>query len=210
MWEKHRLVASCTHPSRDWTCNLGECSENPTCSLSVHGKTLQTPDPHPARASFFCSTLYFWLVLGFSYSLFFFYCTEFRFMYKPQFIYSFYSRWHLGCFQVWTSTNNIAINILLHVSWYVWDIKTQNLFIKNCVFILTCLNFSHLQSTLHLIQYTYWDFFSTAQNRFWTCQFWCLLVLLPFFVSPLAHWQNISLWGLLSSGETKKRLWGWG
>ena len=25
---------------------------------------------------------------------------------------------------------------------------------KNCVFILTCLNFSHLQSTLHLMQYT--------------------------------------------------------
>ena len=35
-----------------------------------------------------------------------------------------------------------------------WD-----LFIKNCVFILTCLNFSHLQSALHLMQYTYQDAF---------------------------------------------------
>ena len=35
------------------------------------------------------------------------------------------------------------------------DPKTWNLFIKKCVFILTCLNFSHLQNTLHLMQYTY-------------------------------------------------------
>ena len=38
-----------------------------------------------------------------------------------------------------------------------------------------------LQSTLHLIQYTYWDFFPTGQNSFWTHWIWCLLVLLPFF-----------------------------
>ena len=25
---------------------------------------------------------------------------------------------------------------------------------NHCVFILTCLNFSHIQSTLHLMQYT--------------------------------------------------------
>ena len=37
--------------------------------------------------------------------------------------------------------------------------KAQNLFIKNCIFILTCSNFSHLQSTLLLRQYTYWDIF---------------------------------------------------
>ena len=42
--------------------------------------------------------------------------------------------------------------------------------------------------------------FSTAQKSFSTCQFWCLLVLLPFFVSPLAHQQNVSLWGLFSTG----------
>ena len=45
--------------------------------------------------------------------------------------------------------------------------------------------------------------FSTAQNSFWTCWFWCLLVLLPFFVSPLPYWQNVSLWRLFSSGQTK-------
>ena len=60
--------------------------------------------------------------------------------------------------------------------------KTQNLFIKNCVLILTCLNFSHLQSTLHLMQYLSRRF-STAQNSFWTW-FWGLLVLLLLCVSP--------------------------
>ena len=39
---------------------------------------------------------------------------------------------------------------------------------------------------------------------FWTHQFWWLLVILPFFVSPLLHWQNVSLWGLFSSGKKKK------
>ena len=46
------------------------------------------------------------------------------------------------------------------------DPQNQNLLIKNCVFIFICLNFSHLQSTLHLMQHTYWDFFPTAQNSF--------------------------------------------
>ena len=41
----------------------------------------------------------------------------------------------------------------------------QNSFIKNCVFILTCLSFSYLQSTLHLMQYTYRDTFPTVHNR---------------------------------------------
>ena len=54
-------------------------------------------------------------------------------------------------------------------------------------------------------------FFSTAQNSFWTHRFWCLLVILPFlfFVSPLPHWRNVSLWGLFSSRETKESLLGW-
>ena len=37
--------------------------------------------------------------------------------------------------------------------------KIQNLFSKNCLFIVTCLNVSHLPSTLHLMQYTYQDIF---------------------------------------------------
>ena len=36
------------------------------------------------------------------------------------------------------------------------------------------------------MQYTYWDFFSIAQNSFWT-QFWCLLVLLLCFLFHLYH-----------------------
>ena len=112
-------------------------------------------------------------------------------------------------------TSLIPIPALISVSWFWWGSngyiwqgtpsKTEFIY-KNCVFILTCLNFSHLQSTLHLMQYTYQGVFSTAQNSFWTRQFWCLLVLLPFFVSPLPHQQNTSLWGLFSSGETKKKV----
>ena len=34
--------------------------------------------------------------------------------------------------------------------------------------------------SLHLIQYTYQDIFPTAQNSFWTRQFCCFLVFLPF------------------------------
>ena len=55
------------------------------------------------------------------------------------------------------------------------------------------------------MQYTYQDLFFTAQNSFWTCWFWCLLVLLPFFVSPLPHQQNLFLWGYLSSMEANKK-----
>ena len=76
---------------------------------------------------------------------------------------------------------------------------------KNLCIYAMCLNISNFQSTLHLMQYTYQDVFSTAQNSFWTCRFWCLLVLLLFFASPLSHRQNISLWGLFSSRETNKK-----
>ena len=48
--------------------------------------------------------------------------------------------------------------------------------------------------------------FSTTQNRFWTHPFWCLLVLLMFFISLLQHQQNSSLWGSFSSRETKKKV----
>ena len=46
--------------------------------------------------------------------------------------------------------------------------------------------------------------FSTAQNSFWTHRFWCLLVLLLFFVLPLPHLQNVSLWGLFFIQGNKK------
>ena len=68
-----------------------------------------------------------------------------------------------------------------------------------CLFLYVWISFNHLQRTLHLMQYTYQDVISSAQNNFWTHQFWCFLVLLPFFVSPFPHWQNSSLWGHFSS-----------
>ena len=63
----------------------------------------------------------------------------------------------------------------------IWEVPPSWIIYKNFVFILTYLNFSHLQSAFHLMQYTYWDVFSFAQNNFWTCWLWCLLVLLLFF-----------------------------
>ena len=44
--------------------------------------------------------------------------------------------------------------------------KIMEFIYKKCIFTLMCLNFSHLQSTLYLIQYTYQYIFSTGQNRF--------------------------------------------
>ena len=49
----------------------------------------------------------------------------------------------------------------------------------------------------------------TALNSFWIHQFWCLLVLLPFFVSPLPHQQTISFLGLFSSGVGGRSCLGW-
>ena len=92
---------------------------------------------------------------------------------------------------------------------YVGDPPKPEFIYKYCVFILTCLNFSHLQSTLHLMQYTYQDVFSTASNSFWTHRFWCLLVLLPFFVSLLPHQENVSLWGVFFIQGNKKCYSGW-
>ena len=89
---------------------------------------------------------------------------------------------------------------------YLWrgTQKTWNLSIKNYILILTRLNFILLQTTLYLMQFTYWDVFSTAQTSFWTPWFWCLLVLLLFFVSLLPHQQNVSLWEIFSLGKQKK------
>ena len=83
------------------------------------------------------------------------------------------------------------------------DAKIWNLFIKYSVFILSCLNFSHLQSTLHMMQYTYQHvFFSTAQS-----QFWCILALLPYFVSPLPYLQNMSFEEFFHLGnQTNKKV----
>ena len=52
--------------------------------------------------------------------------------------------------------------------------------------------------------YTYQDIFCTVQNSFWTCWFWCHLVLLPFFVLLLPHQQKVSPWGVFHLGKHKK------
>ena len=104
-------------------------------------------------------------------------------------------------------TRHTITCVCVYIHTHIWGgtpQKTRNLFIKTCVFSLICLNFSHLRSILHLMQYTYQDVFRTAENSSWTHRFWCLLVFLLFFVSFLPHGQNVSLWGLFSSGETKK------
>ena len=101
-------------------------------------------------------------------------------------------------------TMNPCIQTLQELHYTRRDPKNQNLFIKNCVFILTCLNFSHLRNTLRLMQDSYWDHVSTAQHSVWTCQFWGFSVLLPFFVSSLPHQRSVYLWGLFSLGETSK------
>ena len=63
---------------------------------------------------------------------------------------------------------------------------------------------SHLQSTLHLMQYTYWDVFSYCSKQVFN-----LLILMPFsasaiFVSSLTHRQHVFLWGLFHLGRQKK------
>ena len=90
------------------------------------------------------------------------------------------------CWDRWITDRNInratrtwcMMKSLLQHSGEIYEVgpPKQNLFIKNCVFILACLNFSHLQSTLHFMHCTYRDILSTDQNSFWTHQFWRLLV----------------------------------
>ena len=58
--------------------------------------------------------------------------------------------------------------------------KPWDLFIKNCVFVCTCLNLSHLQSALHLMQYIYWDIFSHCSEQFLNS-----LILIPFSASAI-------------------------
>ena len=54
-------------------------------------------------------------------------------------------------------------NILLH---YEGGPLPKYGIIYKKLYILTCLNFSPLQSTHHLMQYTYWDFFPHCSKQF--------------------------------------------
>ena len=86
--------------------------------------------------------------------------------------------------------------------------KKWNLFFKNCVFILTCLNFSHLQITLHVMHNTYQHIFFHCSKLFLNSS-----ILMPFcasaifcFTSPTE--QNISLWGPFFHPGNKTKLLG--
>ena len=80
----------------------------------------------------------------------------------------------------------------------------NNLFIKKCVFVFTCLNFGHLQSTLHLMQYSYGDVSSIAKNGFWTHWFWCLLVFCCFLFHPFHISKTFLFEDFFHLGKTKK------
>ena len=96
-----------------------------------------------------------------------------------------------------------VVNLTLILETYEGDPKNpkfiyKKLYIYSYMFKLqSSLKFSPFNAVYLLrlfFHYSKW---------FWTHQFWWLLVILPFFVSPLLHWQNVSLWGLFSSGKKK-------
>ena len=89
--------------------------------------------------------------------------------------------------------------------WYVGGPKrNRNFVIKNCVFSFRCYKLNLLQSTIHLMQCTRLNMFSTFQSSSETLAKWCLLMPLSFFSSPLPRLQNIFLWGLFSFGGIKR------
>ena len=73
---------------------------------------------------------------------------------------------------------------------YIWMYSPNGIYLLKSVFTLTCLNFNLLLSTHPLMQDTYRDIFSMAQNKFWIRRFWCLLVLLPFFCFSSSVWAK--------------------
>ena len=102
-------------------------------------------------------------------------------------------------------TSKVSFNRWLDKEYVVHtrgDPKKQELIYKKL-----CIYF-YMVKLQPLSKFTLFDaihlFFSTAENSFWICRFWCLLVLLPFFVSPLPHWLNVSLWGIFSTRGNKK------
>ena len=81
----------------------------------------------------------------------------------------------------WMNWNNISTNHHLTTLNDGGPRKPWNLFIKNCIFILTCVNVSHLLKywafdAMHLL-----GLFFCCSKQFWTGWFWCFLVLLPCF-----------------------------
>ena len=67
-----------------------------------------------------------------------------------------------------THTFRSKINLKLlayHMQTYVWGPKrNRNFVIKNCVLIFRCYKLSHLQNTVHLMQCTGLNMFSTFRS----------------------------------------------
>ena len=111
---------------------------------------------------------------------------------------------------MWKKENARALLVEMQIYTYIliWGRtkNSQNLFIKIMYLFL------HVSTSVTFQVLSIWCntskemCFGTAQNSFWTCQFWFLLVLLPFFAYSLPHWWKISLWGISSPGATEKNL----
>ena len=82
-------------------------------------------------------------------------------------------------------------------------LQKEFIYKKLCLFS-TCLSFTLLQSTLHLMQYVYWDlFFSLLRTTFELMDFDACQCFCHSFVSPLPYWQNVSFWGIFHLGKQK-------
>ena len=79
--------------------------------------------------------------------------------------------------------------------------------LKKCVYFLTCLNFSFLWIILHLMQYTYEDFFPLLLKTIFELIDFDAFSTLPFFVSPFPYQQSVSLWGKLKEVTQGKIKW---
>lgn len=75
------------------------------------------------------------IVVG-SYDSFIFICMIFHQVRNPQVIYPFTYQWTLGCFQFFAITNNAAMNILVHVSAFVFS-KISEKFSKMVLLVYT-------------------------------------------------------------------------
>ena len=81
----------------------------------------------------------------------------------------------------------------------------QNLSIKSCVFILIYLNFRHLQSTLHLMQYTYIEMsFPLLKTVFELVDFDALVLLLFFCFTSSTSAKHFYLGTFFIWGNKKK------
>ena len=85
------------------------------------------------------------------------------------------------------------------------ETEKWNLFIKRL-----CIYFWHVWTSVTFEVLSIWcntpiETFSHCSNRFWAHRFWCLLVLLLFFVSPFSHWQNVSFEDFFHLGKQQKK-----